>query len=142
MKGNLNRLLHALAGKLVTSEHAHSHLRDLAQERYKKPYRDLSDGEAKDLADYLRKEYPKMRSQLFGILHEGEQMITHEQLAFAKDLQRKLGWSDTYMSKLLRSRYDEEQLDLMPNWKAVRLISLMNRRFQRKKSKSQSERSA
>jgi hypothetical protein len=139
MNFKLNRLLHALAGKLVTPQHAHEYLRDLAKTRYKKEsIKDLNDDEAKDLATHLRKEYPRMRQEMFGILHQGEQLITHEQIAYALDLQHKLGWSDKYLTKLLRNRYDEESLDLMPDWKAVRLIALLKRRWESKRLKMES----
>ncbi len=62
-------------------------------------------------------------------------MITKSQIDYIKELQGLLGWHDRYMDKLIAVRYDENYLDTMPNWKANRLIKLMQSRWYSKKRK-------
>lgn len=138
MNAKNNRILHALAGELVTQDYAHQYLKVMAGELFnRQSTKDLTDAEANKIAEKLRKEINSQRLGLYNARNEGIEIITVKQVIIAKQLQRELGWSDEYMHKLLQQRYVEDRIETMPSWKAIRLINYL---IERKRKNKKEER--
>lgn len=136
MNSQTNRKLHGLAAELAPKPESHDLLKSLAFELFKKQsLGDVTEEEARVMASRLKASKDRMRTQIYRSLNGDTNggVITSEQLGYARELKRLLGWSNQYFETFLSRRYQEPKLDLMPAWKAVRMISELQKRWHSKK---------
>ncbi len=130
-----NRKLHALAGKINKAD-AHDILKEAAFQLFQKQsLGELTEKEAAEIVRYLN---ATINTTMKKALPEenGEPLITITQLRYARDLQTMLGWSSAYLETMIAQRYQEDSLESMPEWKAVRLIAEIQKRWHSKKKQA------
>lgn len=135
MNPQTNRRLHALAGR-ISKTHAHDILKETAFQVYgKTSLGDVTETEARDIAKQLTAAVEEARKKAFTKTN-GVPPITEAQLGYARRLQKHLAWSGEYLNTMIAQRYQEEGLESMPEWKAVRLIAEMRKRWMSKKKQA------
>lgn len=128
----LNRKLHALASGIAPGE-AHEFLRQQARQRYGCGYKELNELQCRELVSELRTIKNRMRRNIYQALNGAEtEVCSEEQIAQARQFQRLLGWEDYAFNALIKNRYGEQTLELMPKWKAFRLIAYLQKRWRAK----------
>ena len=141
MDGNMNRKIHAAAGRIAGRANAHQAAKEKASDLFGvASLRDLSNDQAHALLLKLNADRVSQESQVRAAreIITGEKTITPPQVAYAASLFRQLGWSDEYVGKFAWNRYQESIWKAMPEWKAIRMIGVLQKRLQGKKKRETS----
>lgn len=137
MEPRTNKKLHAIASGIAPGE-AHAFLKSTAVERYGVEYKDLADQQVRDLVLHLREIRTRVRTNIYRAVNGAEgSPITEAQISQAKQYQKLLGWENYSFEALIKNRYQENSLEIMPSYKAVRLIIYLIQRLESKRRREQ-----